>query len=183
MKNLVIISTLALGAFFFGTDNAQAQDVNPATTTVNITLADVISILPSSAANGGNINFSYDTASAYHADQTKNQPNALIVTSTKTFDVAVKAGGTNFTDGTNLIPVDVLTIKPVSGGNTTMTGTQSNVVLTTNDQKIVTGATLGSEVVLDIDYEIPAAKASSPDILGKPAGTYTQTVIYTATVQ
>ncbi|MCG2417937.1 peptidoglycan-binding protein LysM, partial [Aequorivita sp. F47161] len=36
-------------------------------------------------------------------------------------------------------------------------------------------------VVLELDYLIPAAKSSSSDILGKPAGTYTQTVTYTAT--
>ncbi|MCX8525528.1 peptidoglycan-binding protein LysM, partial [Chryseobacterium formosus] len=39
----------------------------------------------------------------------------------------------------------------------------------------------GSALTLNLDYMIPAAKSSSSDILGKPAGTYTQTVTYTAT--
>ncbi|WP_026810340.1 hypothetical protein [Arenibacter latericius] len=188
MKKQIISATLALGAILLGMNNVQAQatqitgDANPATTTVNIKLADVISILPSSAANGGEINFEYNSAEDYHSVQTKNQPNALIVTSTKTFNIAVKAGGANFEGpSTSTIPVNVLTIKPVKGGTTTMTGATGDVNLSTIDQKLIQGADIGSEVVLELDYEIPAAKASSSDILGKPAGTYTQNVIYTAT--
>lgn len=180
MKKQLIIATLALGAILFGTNNVQAQDANPATTTVNIVLADVISILPGSAANGGTINFNYNTAADYHTIQTVNQANALIVTSTKSFDINVKADGANFTDGTNDIPVNVLWIRPVTGG-TMAGGTRTDVNLSTSDQPLIVGADLGSEVVLELDYEIPAATAASSDILGKPAGTYVQTVTYTAT--
>ncbi|MEM0518017.1 peptidoglycan-binding protein LysM [Aequorivita flava] len=180
MKNLVIISTLALGAFFFGTNNAAAQN-NTATTTVNIILADVISIDAGSVAIGGEVAFNYVTAADYNTDTTINVPNSLKVTSTKNFDIKVKADGANFTNGTNNIPVNVLTIKPVAGGTTTMTGTPANIVLTTSDQTLISNATLGSAVVLELDYLIPAARSSSTDILGKPAGTYTQTVTYTAT--
>ena len=103
----------------------------------------------------------------------------MIVTSTKNFDVKVKADGANFSFGSNTIPVDVLTIKAATGG--TIAGTQNTVVLSTTDQVLIANAPLGSALTLNLDYTIPAAKSSSSDILGKPAGTYTQNVTYTAT--
>src|SRR5690606_10706423 len=124
-----------------------------------------------------------NTAEDYNSDQTQNVPTSLVVTSTNSFNITVKANDANFVYNTNNIPVDVLTIQPVTGGSTTMTGTPSDVVLSTTDQTLISGADLGSQVVLELDYFIPAAKASSSDILGKPAGTYTQTITYTATAQ
>ncbi|MBD3907124.1 peptidoglycan-binding protein LysM, partial [Chryseobacterium sp. C-2] len=91
-----------------------------------------------------------------------------------------KAGGANFMNGTNLIPVNVLTIKAATAAGT-MGGTKSAVVLSATDQTLVANAPLGSALTLNLDYTIPASKSSSSDILGKPAGTYTQTVTYTAT--
>ncbi|SHE48158.1 hypothetical protein SAMN05444408_101575 [Chryseobacterium takakiae] len=83
-------------------------------------------------------------------------------------------------NGTNLIPVDVLTIKAATASGT-MGGTKSAVVLSATDQTLVANAPLGSALTLNLDYTIPAAQSSSSKILGKPAGTYTQTVTYTAT--
>ncbi len=179
MKNSIIIAAFALGAFVFGTNQAQAQE--EATTTVNITLADVISIDAGSVASGGEINFNYVTAKDYNEGlDAVTQENALIVTSTKNFDVKVKAGGDDFLYGTiATIPVDVLTISVSAGG--TMGGTAAPVTLSSSDQTIVTNAPLGSALTLDLNYEIPAAKSSSSAILGKPAGAYKQTVTYTAT--
>lgn len=181
MKKQFIFAALALGAIVFGTNNVLAQTTSPtATTTVNIILNDVISIDKGSVAAGGQVDFNYVTAADYNDGLgAVNVPNSLIVTSTKNFDIKVKAGGANFTHGTNNIPVDVLTIKATSGG--TMAGTKNPIVLSATDQVLVANAPLGSALNLNLDYEIPAAKSSSPDILGKPAGTYTQTVTYTAT--
>ena|SRR5690606_13039410 len=175
MKKQIIIATLALGAILFGTNNAQAQT---ATTAVNIKLSDVISIDEGSVANNGIVDFNYITAQDYNTTKTTTVPSSLIITSTKNFNVTVKAGGASFTDGTNNIPVDVLTIKAAGG---TMHGTQNTVVLSTNDQVLIGNAPLGSALKLNLDYEIPANESSSSKILGKPAGTYTQNVTYTAT--
>jgi len=177
MKKQIIIATLALGAFAFGTSHVQAQ----AKTTGNITLAEVISIDPQSAAVDGVVNFKYLTAEAYNQDQNWNVPTSLIVTSTKAFDINVKANGPNFLGDSYNIPLDVLTIKPVLGGTTTMTGSQTDVILSETVQQLITGADIGSRVVLELDYFIPKSKSTSTDILGKPKGTYTQTVTYTAT--
>ncbi|QXU49919.1 peptidoglycan-binding protein LysM [Chryseobacterium sp. D764] len=179
MKKLIVISALTFGAIILGTNNVQAQNTT-ATTTVNITLNDVISIDAGSTAIGNTVDFNYATAADYNSDQTITKANSLKVTSTKNFNVKVKAGGANFMNGTNLIPVNVLTIKAATAAGT-MGGTKSAVVLSATDQTLVSNAPLGSALTLNLDYTIPAAKSSSPDILGKPAGTYTQTVTYTAT--
>ncbi|MGO1728667.1 MAG: peptidoglycan-binding protein LysM, partial [Flavobacteriaceae bacterium] len=116
MKKQVIIAAVALGAFVFGTNNVQAQA--QATTEVNIILNDVISFGSGSVANGGQVDFNYITAADYNDGLgAVNVANSLIVTSTKNFDVKVKAEGANFTDGTNNIPVDVLTINAAAGGS------------------------------------------------------------------
>ena len=179
MIKQIAITALTIGASMLETNNVQAQNTT-ATTTVNITLNDVISIDAGSTAIGNTVNFNYATSTDYNSDQTVNKANSLKVTSTKNFNVKVKAGGTNFVNGTNLIPVNVLTIKAAATPGT-MGGTKSAVVLSSTDQTLVSNAPLGSALTLNLDYTIPAAKSSSSDILGKPAGTYTQTVTYTAT--
>lgn len=179
MKKQIAIAAFTIAAIVLGTNTVQAQNTT-ATTTVNIVLSDVISIDAGSVAIGNAVNFAYATAAAYNADQTITKDNSLIVTSTKPFNVKVKAGGTDFKNGTNLIPVNVLTIKAAAAAGT-MGGTKSAVVLTASDQTLVSNAPLGSALTLNLDYTIPKAKSSSADILGKPAGTYTQTVTYTAT--
>lgn len=181
MKKQIIIAVAALGAFLFGIGNAQAQN-HTATTTINIILADVISIhdgAENSAAIGGQVVLNFETAEHYNEGINAVVPNSLTVTSTTDFHIKVKANGTSFEGaGTESIPVDVMTIQ-VDGG--TMGGIATPVELSTTDQTLVTNAPLGSTLTLDLDYRIPAAKSSSSDILGKPAGTYTQTVTYTAT--
>lgn len=180
MKNQIVIATLALGALIFGTSNAQAQTAASANvgTTVNIILSDVISIDAGSVANEGVVDFNYTSAEDYNAAKNVTVANSLIVTSSKNFDVKVKAEGENFVNGANLIPVDVLQVKAVSGG--TMVGTLNDITLSNVDQVLVTNATLGAQKSLSIDYSISAAKAQTV-LLGKPAGTYTQRVTYTAT--
>ncbi|MBY5957981.1 hypothetical protein KUV50_07565 [Membranicola marinus] len=185
MKKWILLSVLALAAIAFTTNQAVAQNASAqrtsATTQVNINLSDVISIDRGSVADGSTVEFNYNTAADYNSTKKVNVPNSLIVTSTKNFDIVVKAKNAHFKKGGDHIPVDVLTIKPVSGGTTTMTGTPSDVVLSPAKQKLISGAALGSSLVLELEYVIPQAKSSSSDILGKPAGTYTQKVTYTAT--
>ena len=180
MKNQIILSTLALAAILFSANNTMAQN-HTASTKVSINLADVISIDKGSAAVGGLVEFNYNTAADYNSTKKSNVPSSLIVTSTKSFDINVKANGANFEKGRDMIPVNVLTIQPVTGGTTTINGTPSNVVLSTTDQKLISGADLGNDLVLELDYVIPESKSSSSDILGKPSGTYTQSITYTAT--
>jgi hypothetical protein len=77
-----------------------------------------------------------------------------------------------------MIPVDIVKVKAIPGGN--LVSTLNEVTLSTTDQLLVSNAGLGTKQSLNIDYSISAEKASKV-LLGKPAGTYTQTVTYTAT--
>ena len=175
MKKQIVFAVLTIGAIVLGTNNIKAQTT--ATTTVKMVLADVISM----EAAATQVTFTYDNAAAYNTDQTQSVVDNLKVTSTKSFGIKVKADGANFISGANVIPVTVMTIKPVAGGTKAMGGTLSDVPLTTAAAPLVTAAPKGSQVTLNIDYFISAGKSSSADILGKAPGTYTQTVTYTAT--
>jgi len=124
MTKQIEIAVLTIGAIILGTNNVHAQNTT-ATTTVNITLNDVISIDAGSTAIGNTVDFNYATAADYNSDQTINKANSLKVTSTKNFNVKVKAGGANFMNGTNLIPVNVLTIKAAAASGT-MGGTKKH---------------------------------------------------------
>ena len=176
MKNQFVIAALALGAFVLGTNTIQAQAT--ASTNVNIVLADVISIDAGSVANEGIVNFNYTTSADYNAAKNVTVPSSLIVTSSKNFDVKVKAEAANFINGSNVIPVDVLQVKAIEGG--TMVGTLKTITLSTADQALVSNASLGAQKTLSIDYSISAVKAQTV-LLGKAPGTYTQKVKYTAT--
>ena len=181
MKKQIIISALALGAFVLGTGNIKAQvgtSSNASTTTVNLILADVISIDQGSVSSGGVVDFNYSNTTDYNTAKNVTVANSLIVTSSRNFDVKVKAEGENFVNGSNLIPVDVLQVKAVTGG--TMVGTMNEITLSNADQILVADATLGAKKSLSIDYSISAEKASTV-LLGKAPGTYTQKVKYTAT--
>lgn len=180
MEKINIIATLAIAIFLFAGHSAEAQN-HSATTNININLTDVISIDNGSGAIRGLVEFNYLTAADYNSTKTTHVPASLVVTSSKNFDINVKANGAHFKKGGDLIPVNVLTIKPVIGGTKPMTGTPSNVILSTTDQKLISGSDLGGGLVLELDYEIPQSRSSSADMMGKPSGTYTQTVTYTAT--
>lgn len=175
-KEQITIAALIFSILLFGLGNAQAQQT---TTTVNIILSDVISIESESTANGGSVDFHYENENDYNSEKTNTVPNSLIITFSKPFDLKVKANGENFENGSNFIPVNVLTIK--RNESSQITGNSAPIVLSTEDQLLISGADQGSKLNLDLDYTIPQAKSSSTDMLGKPAGTYTQKVTYTAT--
>jgi hypothetical protein len=59
-------------------------------------------------------------------------------------------------------------------------GTLNEVTLSTTDQVLVSNASLGNKHSLNIAYSISAENASRV-LLGKPRGTYTQKITYTAT--
>ncbi|GGW30230.1 hypothetical protein [Arenibacter certesii] len=174
MKNQLVVASLAFSAMVLGTRYAHGQETAP--TTANINLADVISIDAGSVAKDGEVNFYYNTAEDYQTTQIITIANSLIVTSAKEFDIKVRSGGKDFENGENTIPVKVLTITAKGGS---MEGNKESIKIGQSDKKLVRKAPYGSKLTLDLDYEIDG-KDASKDILGKPSGTYTQTVTYTA---
>lgn len=152
-----------------------------AVTSVNLQLADVLSIESNSAAIGGSVDFHYHSVADYNSEKITTIPNSLIITFSKPFDLKVRANGENFNDGSNTIPVNVLTIQ--RNESSQITGSSSPIVLSTQDQVLVSAADHGSKLNLDLDYIIPQERSSSTDMLGKPAGNYTQEITYTATAR
>ena len=173
--NKVIVVSLFLCTLIFP-KIAIAQEAN---TTVNIVLANVFSIDSESVGINGNINFAYDTVEDYLSEQVVSISNSLVLTFSKPFDIKVRAEGAYFENGDHKIPVNVLTIRP--NESSTVSGNFFPIELSDTDQFLIEGSSLGSKLKLDLDYIIPQAKASSSDILGKPTGTYTQIVVFTAT--
>lgn len=178
MKKQIFLAALSLGAVALGTKQVMAQNSEQMSTSVNIILSDVIAMDIGSAASQGAVDFNYGSTKDYNSSKNVTVPNSLIIISSKNFDVKVKSEGTHFVSGANVIPVDILQVKAVPGGS--LTGTLNEVTLSTNDQVLVSNASLGSRQSLNIAYSISAENASRV-LLGKPQGTYTQTVTYTAT--
>lgn len=178
MKKQIVIAASFLGAIALGTIPVLAQNSGQASTSVNIILADVISMDVGTVASGGAVDFNYVNTTDYNSAKNVTVPNSLVIISSKNFDVKVKSEGANFVSGANLIPVDILQVKAVAGGS--LTGTLNEVTLSSTDQVLVSNASSGAKQSLNIAYSISAEKASKV-LLGKPKGTYTQMVTYTTT--
>lgn len=178
MKKQDAIAALTFGAIAFGITPVFAQDSEQVNTSVNIILADVIAMDIGSASTGSTVDFTYVNTTDYNSSKNVAVPNSLVISSSKNFDVKVKSAGTNFVSGANVIPVDILQVKAIAGGS--LMGNMNEVTLSATDQVLVGNASSGAKQSLNIAYSISAEKASKV-LLGKPVGTYTQTVTYTAT--
>lgn len=174
---LGIFSVIALVGF--NVQAQEAQSVSASGTMVNINLNEILAFEEGGSAPGGMVDLNFITVSDYENGVEAFKEKSLVISSTKAFDVKVRAEGENFIGENAEIPVDVLTIEAVSGGS--MDGTLKTVTLNTDDQKIIEGVNPVIKGSLDINYKISGERASTSDILGKPSGTYTQTIIYTAT--
>ncbi|CEJ68765.1 hypothetical protein [Chryseobacterium oranimense] len=178
MKKQLFIAALSLGATALGTEQVMAQNSDQVSTSVNIILSDVIAMDIGSVASEGTVDFNYGSTNDYNSSKNVTVPNSLIIISSKNFDVKVKSEGTHFVSGANVIPVDILQVKAIPGGS--LAGNLNEVTLSTTDQVLVSNASLGTKQSLNIAYSISAENASKV-LLGKPQGTYTQKVTYTAT--
>lgn len=158
MKKQIFLAALSLGAVALGTKQVMAQNSEQVSTSVNIILSDVIAMDIGSAASQGAVDFNYGSTKDYNSSKNVTVPNSLIIISSKNFDVKVKSEGTHFVSGANVIPVDILQVKAVPGGS--LTGTLNEVTLSTNDQVLVSNASLGSRQSLNIAYSISAENAS-----------------------
>ena len=185
MKRQIIIAVVALGAFVFGINNAQAQTTSiitgiptdPVSTTVNIKLKDVISI-EQGAGDASEVNFYYNYTSDYNSLKTIDKTNSLIITSSRNFDVNVKAPTGIFTGPTETIPLNVLDIQAAGVG----IENQDAITLSIGDEKLVSNANKGAQISLDLSYSISAEKARA-ELLGMAPENYTTEVLYTATAR
>jgi hypothetical protein len=181
MKKILFAAVIIAGTVAVSNKaNAQSTSTSTASTNVKITLTDFITAADGNGTTasatpgaGAEVAFAYPNAASYTVDQTVAKAGHLKVTATKSFGVKVKASGTNFENGLNIIPVSVMDVIATAPGS----GTATTVTLSNADQEILTGVNSGIKNI-DVSYKIPFARAQA-DILGKVSGAYSQTVVYT----
>src|SRR5690606_27282679 len=147
-----LLSTLLLALVFSITVNAQQT----AAANLSINLSPVLSI----QVLNPDVNFVYNTAESYGLDQTINKVGHIEVISSTEFSLTMKANGIDLISPSGTIPVNVITISLPNAG--AFSGTYSGERILSNiDQSLITGAPLGFRKLLDVNYRIPAIKASS----------------------
>jgi len=147
----------------YPTTPVQAQ----ASGSLNIAVSDLGEII----ANQQSVNLPFTTTSNYVNGVSTNMPTHLKLSKTTPYNLYVRATSSSFTSGVNSIPLSVLRIGPMAG----QTGVNT-VTLSTTAQQLIQNADPVIDRTLDMQYSIPAAQTSN--LLGKPAGTYTATIVY-----
>jgi len=162
MKKIFIAAIGILGLNL--TSNAQSSN---ASHTVSLNLSNAIELTFTAGASG--VSMSFSTADHYQNGVDANNAASIRVRSNKVFNVAVKAGAANFSSSS-------ATTMPVSNVLFVKESAQSSYVnLSTTDQDLLTSQARG---VTNFDVSYRANPGFSYD-----AGTYTASVIYTATQQ
>ena len=185
MKKVIILIAIAIVSFSVAV-NAQNASAT-ASQSVSLTLSNAIAITftGSGTNTGGAVTLPFSTVSDY-ANGVTSTAQQLKVQSNLAFDVAVKANATNFTysgsytTGTTMPVSGVLKLMVTAnstGGSiaSPFSGT-AYATLTATDQNLITNGTYGSNQLFSIQYK------AEPGFT-YPAGTYTTSVVYTATQQ
>lgn len=154
--------------------SAYAEKATSATLpgTVKVTVAPMLNL----SITGNTVPLTFNTAEKYKSGTTTNMPKHITTSSTVAYDVSVRSQNANFSSAvsgnTTTLPLNLVNI-----GGTGLT----TITLSAADQKIVSGAApqIGREI--DINYIIP--NLNTPSLIGKPAGDYSATVIYSITAQ
>jgi len=150
-----------------------AQTTPTATTqTLTCPLTITVADLSALTVNQTDINLTYTGSSDYTNGIVADAPAHLTLSNTDPFDVYVKASSSTLTNGANTLPVSAITIAPMPG----YAGSFTSINLSATGQKILSGSVPAVDKALNVRYAIPAA--NSPQMLGKPAGTYNTTVTY-----
>lgn len=138
------------------------------TTNLQLTVAKISElVIPASTV----VNMNFNSASTYQKGLSAALSNPVTLSSTVPYQVTVRAGG-NFSSGTTTIPAGVVIVEAAPSETSTVTP----VVLSTSPQLLVNGTTAVIDRTLNLQFRIPATQTAN--LLGKPAGTYANTVIF-----
>ncbi|MGN6568950.1 MAG: hypothetical protein ACTHJ0_13400 [Flavipsychrobacter sp.] len=180
MKKIVIIAAAFLG--FASAANAQSASAT-ATQQVNLNLTNAIAITftGSGTSTGGAVSMPFSTVSDYTNGVT-SATQQLKVQSNKNFTVTVNTNASTFTyTGSTTpapsMPVDALNLKVTANGTGgTIAGTFGTAYtdLSATSQNLITNGTYGGNQTFSVQYQATPGFAY-------PAGTYTTSVVYTAT--
>lgn len=124
--------------------------------------------------NDNEVNLAFNNQDDYSKGVAAAMPNHLKVSKTTAYDIYVRADATELTNGTNNIPVDLITLGPTTGQRGV-----AEVKLSATAQKIVSGALPVIDRTIGLKYAITAADAAR--LVGKADGTYSVTVTYSFT--
>jgi len=161
MKKLLFTIITILGLFTI----ANAQTSAAANHNATLTLSNAIEI--SFTSGGSGVSMAFSSADHYNNGVEAASAATIRVRSNKAYNVTVKSGAANFTS-------TAATTMPVSGVLHVKESNQSNfTALTNQDQNLLTNINRG---VNSFDVSYKATPGFNYD-----AGTYTVSVIYTAT--
>lgn len=164
-KLLIIVSSFLIQSFIIET---QAQGLSSTSNQYKNLFDEAYEITISVISGSGTPNFTFNTISQYTNGITNINAVQLIISSTRSFNVTVKAATPNFMDGfSGTISTSTLSVRPYGGGY--FTG------LSTTDNTIYSNIPSGYNITLGVDYNINIG------LSGYSAGSYSGSVIYTAT--
>lgn len=149
-------------------NSASAQTYNP---TLGVTLTNVVAFTLTDLAPA----LVFSSSESYSDGVTYTNALAGTVTATGNFSVSVASATENLSFTINEIPIS--SIKVQASG--TDMGTTPLVTLSTTEQDIISNAPSGLVKPFSLTY---STTGNDANFLGKPAGIYTASLIYTATL-
>jgi len=172
-KLFTMIAVLGIAFGLSNTAKAQASaSLSPVT--VNVKLADVIGIEPSTGA--ASILFEYNGISDYNADKSATVPRQFKVTSTRSYNLSVKAAG-DFVGSAPEKKLSLNILRVAAKKNSEATFPTETAISSSTSTLLVSSAA----PTLAADYDIAYKILSSSELVGKDEGTYTATLTYTVT--
>ncbi|CCH03097.1 hypothetical protein FAES_5098 [Fibrella aestuarina BUZ 2] len=170
-----LIATLRTAAFmalvFVGFSAASAQAQTTGTSTMNITVKDVLQL----TVNTKTVDLVFATPEDFNKGVSATVNNQLMVTSNRPYELSVKTAG-DLTDGTNKIPVSNISAQPVGQG----IGSAKLISgLSTTDQVLASDVPPSMSKPITMQY----ATAAKNEAFLVPASTYTTTLTFTVSAK
>lgn len=177
MKKILV--TVLFVCFAAIAANAQTS----ATQTVSLSLTDFIEMdfTATGTNTGSTVTMNFATTNDY-ANGVTSTAQQLKVLSTRDFNVTVKTSATNFTYTGAVTPTPVMPVSGVLNAMVTANATGGTIAapftafstLTSSNQNLITSGNNGGNQTFSVQYK------ATPGFT-YPGGTYTTTVVYTAT--
>jgi hypothetical protein len=164
---------------------ASAQINTAATQTVNISMSNAveISFTSTGTTTGSTVNMAFNTVTNY-ASGVESDAQEMKVRSNKNFSVTVKSNSTNFTYSGSTTPSPTMPVSGVLAIMVTANSTLGSIAspfssttyagITSANQNLITNGSRGGNQKFSVKYK------ATPDF-NYPAGTYTVSIVYTAT--